>query len=129
MRLIPPVVNEIKTLISNPELDSQDRKAFEEWMSLESPQFFRGKTLEQIIEWAADNLLPRLDELKAQKAFREAANVPSEAHLEDVYMWVECSISNGSPKQIAWAKSIAHNHHFAIFQAQKAGKPVPTAAK
>lgn len=128
MRILPTSIVQLREFLSHSEIFPEDREAFEEWIFLESIEFFKHKSLAEILEWAADNLLPRLEELKAIKAFSEASQVPSSSDLEDVYHWVECSV-NGSPKQVAWAKEIAHRHHFAIFQAQKAGKTVPASAE
>lgn len=128
MNLIPPVVADLRSFLSNPEVEEEDKTAFDEWLKLESFEKVKGKTVAEILEWAADNLLPRLEELKAEESFKKAAGLPSEPELEDAYHWVECSLV-GSPKQVEWAKSIAHKHHIAIIRAQKAGKQVPSCAK
>lgn len=118
---------EFQAKIADLNPDAEDLAAINEWLGLKSVNWFEGKTVDGILDWMADNLLDDLTALKAKNSYQKAAGTPSEPELEDAYNWVECSLV-GSEKQVNRAKSIAHNHHFAIVQAQKAGKPVPTKA-
>jgi hypothetical protein len=117
----------LESLVRSGDADAEDLATVREWMQLKPSAWFINKTVDEIMGWIPDNLISDLEQLKGANSFQKASGVPSESDLEDAYNWVECSLT-GSEKQIAWAVSIAHKHHFAIVQAWKAGKSVPTAA-
>ena len=117
----------LESLVKSGDADAEDLATVREWMKLKPSAWFVGRTVSQIMDWMPDNLIADLEQLKAANSFQKASGTPSESDLEDAYNWVECSVT-GSEKQVAWAMSIAHDYHFAIVQAWKAGKSIPTAA-
>lgn len=132
MRLAPPSYLELKAFIADPAneaVDADDVAIIQEWMELRGMAYFKGKTFEEVLEWIPDNIESDIAALKMEKACKQIAGVPSESDLEDAYNWVDSTQFTGSPKQIAWAKSIAHNHHTAIVLAWRQGKTIPTDAR
>ncbi len=135
-RLIPSVFVELDAWAREgaalSEFSPEDVDLIKEWISLKPKNFFRDKSVDEVKDWMCENLYSDLELLKASQrvssAVALASGVPSETDLEDVYNWVDSTQFTGSPKQVDWAKSIAHGHHNAIALAWKHGKTIPTAA-
>lgn len=138
-RLICPEFREFRSYIESikDEIEEADYQAFSEWLSLKENSWFQGKGVDEILEWAADNLIKDLRELKAEQSWRNAAAATSgigeisvsESGLEDAMNWVEATQFTGSPKQIRWAKSLAMRNLRSIITLWKQDKKVSTSSR
>jgi hypothetical protein len=126
-----PLKNQVRQWIESLEdLEPQDKTDILEWLQKEASSFFDGKTLESVQDWMPDNLLPRLQEMRANESFSKAAGVPDESDIQDAIHWAESLNSFcGSEKQKAWASNLALPMATSIALAWKKGKTVPASAK